>query len=752
MRIPPPLRVFIVLSSFPLLSAVAEDGLPRPVVPEGLGVNIHFTHPGPGEMTRFAEAGYRMVRMDFAWGGVEREPGRYDFSAYERLMSHLKQVGARPIFILDYGNRLYDQGESPHTDAARAAFARYAAAAARHFKGQGVIWEIWNEPNISQFWKPEPDASAYARLAVETARAVRVADPGAVIVAPGSSTFPWPFLETVFAAGLLEQIDAVSVHPYRESAPETAGADYGRLRALIARHASPARLSLPIISSEWGYSTAAGAVSESRQAQYLARQWLANLAAGVNLSIFYDWRDDGDNPRDREHRFGTVRRNLEPKPSFLAAQKLIHTLRGYTFRHRLVGSSPSEWKLLFEQAEAPRGQMLVEWSVSPTSPDASQMPGFRAVAPSDSEARPLRRLASIQFRPGPLAEKQGHPATLPVTVVNTEDHTATVHIKASQPSHSSPTLLDLTLQPGERASRSLELADAGLRVDHRTVPLKITWNDEALPAIAPLDIWRADPVSIHEAPRAQGIEVTVENPAREEFLGRLRVLGDGSASEGPAVHVQTGQYQVRLLLPKITKPHQVVLVDDAGKPVAQTTTARFEAMVGFPSGPNPTTDLISILFVDNAPRSRLPLSLGLADAMAPAPFALQVPYHFDPGWRYLGVSFRTDRTILAGATGAMVWVRGNHSGDALRCRFRDATGQTFQPDLGRLDWTDWRPVRIDFTAGSGAGHWGGADDGVPHPPLAWENLLLIDSSRRSHPQPQSILVASPFYLMAAQKR
>jgi hypothetical protein len=61
-------RVLLALAALPILSAAAEHGLPRPVVPEGLGVNIHFTHPGPGEMERYAEAGYQMVRMDFGWG------------------------------------------------------------------------------------------------------------------------------------------------------------------------------------------------------------------------------------------------------------------------------------------------------------------------------------------------------------------------------------------------------------------------------------------------------------------------------------------------------------------------------------------------------------------------------------------------------------------------------------------------------------------------------------------------------------
>ncbi|HEX8203060.1 MAG TPA: hypothetical protein VF590_21465 [Isosphaeraceae bacterium] len=109
-------------------------GLPPPVVPRGCGVNIHFTEPAPGEMGRFAEAGFRLVeqqssidrwgptnptrqrgrdpslarrvgvtrpglgvmatsfltrqskvdgplaRIDFAWGAVERAEGAYDFA------------------------------------------------------------------------------------------------------------------------------------------------------------------------------------------------------------------------------------------------------------------------------------------------------------------------------------------------------------------------------------------------------------------------------------------------------------------------------------------------------------------------------------------------------------------------------------------------------------------------------------------------------------------------------------------------
>ena len=67
--------VLFFFACSPVLGVAGETGLPPPVVPAGFGVNIHFTDPAPGEMERFAEAGYRLVRMDFAWGAIESEPG-----------------------------------------------------------------------------------------------------------------------------------------------------------------------------------------------------------------------------------------------------------------------------------------------------------------------------------------------------------------------------------------------------------------------------------------------------------------------------------------------------------------------------------------------------------------------------------------------------------------------------------------------------------------------------------------------------
>ena len=47
----------------------------------GMGVNIHFTNPKPGEIKLIADAGFRWVRMDFKWDVTERERDQYDFAA-----------------------------------------------------------------------------------------------------------------------------------------------------------------------------------------------------------------------------------------------------------------------------------------------------------------------------------------------------------------------------------------------------------------------------------------------------------------------------------------------------------------------------------------------------------------------------------------------------------------------------------------------------------------------------------------------
>lgn len=90
----------------PIFAAVNCSSRNR-IVPEGMGVNIHFFDHEPG-MDALKSLDMRWLRMDITWDRVEREKGVYDFSQVDKLMNDAKARGLRVLAIIDYANKLYE--------------------------------------------------------------------------------------------------------------------------------------------------------------------------------------------------------------------------------------------------------------------------------------------------------------------------------------------------------------------------------------------------------------------------------------------------------------------------------------------------------------------------------------------------------------------------------------------------------------------------------------------------------------------
>ena len=669
--------------AWPALAAPPQPALPSAVVPDGLGVNIHFTDARPGELEMLAAAGFHWVRMDLSWGATEKRQGEYDFSAYDRLQASLEAQKLCALFILDYGNRLYEADSSVVTEASRQAFSRWAAAAAVHFKGHGILWEIWNEPN-GGFWKPKANVHEYAALALAAAKAIHAAAPGEAVIGPATSGVDLQFVESCFKAGLLDWWDAVSVHPYRQSAPESAAADYQKLRDLIARYA-PKGKSIPILSGEWGYSSAWQNFDDATQGQMLARQWLINLANHIPLSIWYDWHDDGTDRLEPEHHFGTVANAYhaggspvyEPKPAYLAAKTLTSVLQGFQFTKRLALGKPDDYALLFRKSDELR---LAVWTTSPkpqpvrirSSPcefevithtgergetvlaNESGLVFTPTHAPQYLIVRKSNPLLSSAPAARPLQAQLGLVGsnTLAVEIENLSDaaFNGTLHLIQSASLNNSGQR-SIKLKPGE-TSKLMDFASAPAT------------NSEI---IAGLRIESEDAVMLELAPRRF-------RPLADTMLSASRIVSDGDA--------------------KIASQQSIAIS----------------------VAPEPLPGLNSLI--------------------------VKVSYQCDAGWKFFRVvpADRQSREITGTPSGLGVWVYGDGQNASPRLRLVDATGQTFQPTAAAIDWTGWRYIEFDFNAP--AGHWGGANDGVMHFPIHWDTLFLIDNVSRQKSD-GTLYLASP---------
>ncbi len=421
-----PLLTLAVLSILAVGCSSDDSGEQALTLQETIGVNTHYAMGGivDGEaLSRLAEAGVRFIRNDLTWASVEKEPGVYDFvgSGFDELVDTAEAHGLRILFILDYGNPLYGEAMAVVDEEGRNAFAAFAAAAASRYGGRGHSWEIWNEPNIEQFWNSSnggPDPELYAELVHTTAPALRAADPHGEIVA-GALPFMFPeaiealgfgiggprFLKAVAETGALGLVHVVTIHLYRPGPPEGVESDVEVAREVLQRTGYP----LPLWSGEWGYSTYdpdvpsdglnfLPAVTLDRQASYIARMVLVNYSLGLQASVIFKDRDAQDpDPGHIEHHWGLMFEDLTPKPSLVAVSTLTELIADAGPPEPLT-LPPGEHGLAFERPDGLRvvalwGEQETTWLLRANA----QTDRERIVGRDGSDLTPAQLSDGVQF-------------------------------------------------------------------------------------------------------------------------------------------------------------------------------------------------------------------------------------------------------------------------------------------------------------------------------------------------------------------
>jgi len=288
------------------------------------GTQTHFGQHRAGadellELVR--EAGIGWIRDEVYWSEVEKERGVFRFPpAYDHYLRAAQARGLQVLLILDFGNAAYTGSEkgAPATEAERAAFACYCREVVKRYEPLGVrTYEIWNEPNASTFWRPQPNPENYTRLLEVAYKSCKEADPASTVLGCSTSGADLDFIGRVLDAGGGRFMDALSFHPYCQPLPPEKKllTDISKLKGI-----APGK---PLWITEFGYSTHSGpaGVDEEAQANYAVRAFLlARASPAVERVFWYDFQNDGEDRDEAEFNFGLVRRDRTPKPAYRAAK------------------------------------------------------------------------------------------------------------------------------------------------------------------------------------------------------------------------------------------------------------------------------------------------------------------------------------------------------------------------------------------------------------------------------------------------
>lgn len=261
------------------------------------------------------ELGAKWARVQTGWSRCETQKGVYDFAWLDKIVDRLISIGVQPFFSVSFGNKLY-MPDAPHESAVgcvplyygeevRAAWQKYVRALARHFKGRITFWEIWNEPNIPQFWRPKaPDGGDYAELVRLTSLPIRGEIADAQIVGGAMSCLNPSFLEKALQNGMAEWIDIFSFHPYQSVPEYNLQNMYDVIRRLLDRYAGgkPIRIwqgenGCP--SQTEGHNDDWFGVydmDEVVQAKWVARRILVDLKVGFDRALYFHATDLMEQP------------------------------------------------------------------------------------------------------------------------------------------------------------------------------------------------------------------------------------------------------------------------------------------------------------------------------------------------------------------------------------------------------------------------------------------------------------------------
>lgn len=272
------------------------------------------------KMTEYlALCGANEVRLSWLWNQVNPIRNTWNFTRIDRLVDLLEQNGIEPMALMgaapghatatDY-KRTNERGlRLPRPEAYEEWLRRFAT----RYDGRIRKFCVWNEPDVAHF--ADFDETEYLQLQRIAHRTLKAVNPDNEVIAGGFSYMLTPysrkFLE-LMAKEAPDSIDTISTHLYAPLSrfPETL--------ADCRRYLKNLGLKQPLCNEETG----AGTTDDLEQLPVLFQKVIQCRAEGFKLFYWYNLRNCGFNPADREQNFGLLEYDLNPRAGYVTFNML----------------------------------------------------------------------------------------------------------------------------------------------------------------------------------------------------------------------------------------------------------------------------------------------------------------------------------------------------------------------------------------------------------------------------------------------
>lgn len=244
----------------------------------------------------------RMWDNGLTWRLIEGTEDVYNWNGCDNRIALAERYGAEVLMTLGqapgWASETSPAGDNynPTPPVNDEDWTDYITAMVTRYKGRIHAYEIWNEPNASNFWNGTVGRLIeLSSLAYSTIKSI---DPDATVVSAAPSSAGLNYFGQMLAAGAADYADAIGFHFHRHPLePEMLLDRVASVKAIMATYG----VTKPIWNTEFGwgeYPVEGGTedtdpMSEAQAASYIFWSYMVLLAGGIvrnfNYGVGHSW-------------------------------------------------------------------------------------------------------------------------------------------------------------------------------------------------------------------------------------------------------------------------------------------------------------------------------------------------------------------------------------------------------------------------------------------------------------------------------